>query len=82
MPEDIIGMEDMNAIFGVTDEMGIDREKISVPLEKEGHGAVRKLATGELEIVVPLDVATDEWLAFLRGGLEEMGFLPVPVEED
>ena len=80
MSEDIIGMGDMDAIFDITDELGIDREQISVPLEKEGHGAVRKLATAELEIVVPLNVSTEDWLAFLRSSLEEMGFSPV--EED
>ena len=43
----------MGLIFQVTDAMGIDRESISVPLGKEDPGAVRKLPTGEVEIVVP-----------------------------
>ena len=40
MSEQIIGMDDMMAVYEVTDRFGIDRETISVPLEKEGHGNV------------------------------------------
>ena len=79
-PDDIIGMREMIAIFGVTDGFGIDRERISVPLAKEGRGAVTKLASGEIEIVVPLEAPIEQWLAFLGGCLQEMGF--APVEED
>ena len=43
MPGEIIGMEDMMAIYEVTDRFEIDRETISVPLEKLGDGSV----TGE-----------------------------------
>ena len=49
MSEDIIGMREMGAIFTVTDEYGVDREEISVPLGKEDPGAVRRLPTGEVE---------------------------------
>ena len=52
MTEDIIGMREMGAIFSVTDGFGISREQISVPLEKEDPGVVRRLPTGEIEIVV------------------------------
>ena len=74
MSEDIIGMREMGAIFGVTDEYGVDREEISVPLGKEDPGAVRRLPTGEVEIVVPLSIAIEDWLGTLRNGLEELGF--------
>lgn len=74
MSEDIIGMREMGAIFTVTDEYGVDREEISVPLGKEDPGAVRRLPTGEVEIVVPLSMAIEDWLGTLRNGLEEIGF--------
>ena len=45
MADDIIGMREMIVIFSVTDEYGVDREHISVPLEKEDPGAVRRLDT-------------------------------------
>lgn len=74
MVEGIIGMEDMGLIFEVTDAMGIDRESISVPLEKEDPGAVRLLPSGEIEIVVPESVPEEEWVETLRGELEKLGF--------
>ncbi len=74
MLEGIIGMEDMGLIFEVTDAMGIDRESISVPLEKEDPGAVRRLPNGEIEIVVPASVPEEEWVAKLRAELEKLGF--------
>ena len=74
MLEGIIGMDDMGLIFEVTDAMGIDRESISVPLEKEDPGAVRRLPNGEIEIVVPASVPEEEWVAMLRAELEKLGF--------
>ena len=74
MNEEIIGMREMGAIFDVTDELGIDREQISVPLEKEDPGAVRRLPSGEIEIVVPLAVPIEEWVATLKSNLEALGF--------
>ena len=79
MVEGIIGMEDMGRIFEVTDAMGIDRESISVPLDKEDPGAVRMLPGGEIEIVVPESVPAEEWAATLRDELEKLGF---EVEEE
>ncbi len=74
MPDDIIGMDDMMAVFEVTDRFGIDREQISVLLEKSGLGAVRKDASGGVEIVVPAQVPTREWLPTLQAELERLGF--------
>ena len=64
----------MGLIFQVTDAMGIDRESISVPLGKEDPGAVRKLPTGEVEIVVPETMPLEEWLPTLEAGLVELGY--------
>ena len=76
MTENIIGMRDMGLIFEVTDDLGIDREAISVPLGKEDPGAVRQLPTGEVEIVVPESVPLEDWLATLRAELEKLGYGP------
>ena len=74
MTDDIIGMREMNAVFSVTDDFGIDREIISVPLEKQGNGDVRRLPNGEIEIVVPMAMPIESWLGTLRSGLEALGF--------
>jgi hypothetical protein len=74
MVESIIGMRDMGVIFEVTDAMGINRESISVPLGKEDPGAVRKLPTGDIEIVIPESIPLEDWLATLQEELEKLGY--------
>jgi hypothetical protein len=46
--EQIIGMDDMMAVYEVTDLFGIDRETISVPLEREGQGSLDAASTPSL----------------------------------
>ncbi len=75
MEPEIIGMDDMLAVYEVTDLLGIDRESISVPLEKEAHGSVRLRGT-EVEIVIPAGIPVRDWLPELRARLEEHGFEP------
>ena len=79
MDDDTIGMEDMYAIFEVTDALGIDRELVSVPLGKEDPGAVRLLETGEVEIVAPASVPVESWADTLRAELVSLG---LQVDED
>ena len=74
MEEEIIGMDDMMAIYEVTDLFGIDRETISVPLEKEGDGEVRREPSGGVQIIAPATVTTSQWLPTLRSELERLGF--------
>ena len=73
MTDDVIGMADMQLVFAVTDALGIDRESVSVPLEKEDPGSVRRLPGGELEIVVPLTVPAQEWVKKLAQDLKALG---------
>ena len=82
MDEEIIGMDDMMAIYEVTDALGIDRESISVPLEKEGSGAVAVDADGAVEITVPATTTTRDWLPTLRAALEELGLEPSDDDDD
>jgi len=75
--DEIIGMDDMMAVYKVTDEFGIDRESISVPLDKGTAVAASKLPDGSVEIVVPAGEESDEWLSVLRESLVGLGFEPV-----
>jgi len=74
MSNDIIGMDDMMAIFEITDLFGIDRENISVPLEKEGVGSVISSSPNGIEITVPTSIPINEWLPTLQGQLTKLGF--------
>ena len=64
----------MKAVFNVTDEFGIDREQISVSLEKADPGSVTLASDGEtIEITVPLTVTLDAFEKTLRKQLYDMG---------
>ena len=81
MSEQIIGMDDMMAVYEATDLFGIDRETISVPLEREGQGRVSRVADGGVEITVPAETATRDWLPSLTEELLALGF-ELRAEED
>ena len=74
MPDDIIGMEDMMSIYEITDRFGIDRESISVPLEKEGAGSVARRPDGGIDVTAPAELSTREWLPVLEAELKRLGF--------
>jgi hypothetical protein len=82
MTDEIIGMYDMIAIYEVTDRFGIDRESISVPLEKEGGGNVLRKPDGAVEIVAPATMPTRDWLPSLHAKLERLGFVPAEGDEE
>jgi hypothetical protein len=67
-------MKEMEAIFALTDPMGIHREAITVPLRRKDPGEVRAAAGGQIQIVVPESVEIDEWIPTLRTELEKLGY--------
>ena len=82
MAEQIIGMDDMMAVYEVTDRLGIDRETISVPLERQGRGGVSRAPDGGLEITAPAVVPTRDWLPSLTEELLAFGYEPQDDEEE
>ena len=57
-----VGMKEINAIFEVTDGLGIHREMLVIPLGPAAPGRVRRLPSGKLEITVEATRPIDEWL--------------------
>ena len=55
-------MNEIDAIFAVTDALGIHREQLTIPLGPESPGRVRTLPNGKLEIVVEAVRPFDEWV--------------------
>ena len=53
----IITMEDMAAVFAVTDDFGIHRESVSVELAREDPGEVSVTERGTVEITLPASQA-------------------------
>lgn len=60
-----VGMTEINAIFAVTDGLGIHREMLVIPLGPATPGRVRRLPSGKLEITVEATRPLDDWLTEL-----------------
>jgi hypothetical protein len=55
-------MKEIDAIFAVTDALGIHREALVIPLGPATPGRVRTLPSGKLEIVVDGQTPIEEWV--------------------
>jgi hypothetical protein len=74
-----IQQSDMEAVFAVTDELGIHRESITVPLGKRDPGGVTSLGSGQLQITVPESEAAVQWAqTTLREELARLGYEELP----
>jgi hypothetical protein len=60
-----VTLSEIQAIFGVTDALGLSREALVIPLAPGRPGRVRRLPSGKLEIVVDADVPLATWLETL-----------------
>ncbi len=59
---DAVTMKEIDAIFAVTDALGIHREKLVIPLGPASPGRVRRLPSGKLEITVDAIRPIEEWV--------------------
>jgi hypothetical protein len=59
---EVVTMKEIDAIFAVTDGLGIHREMLVIPLGPATPGRVRRLPSGKIEITVDAARPTDEWL--------------------
>ena len=60
-----VGMKEIDAIFVVTDGLGIHREMLVIPLGPGSPGRVRRMPSGKLEIVVDAERPIEEWVTEL-----------------
>jgi hypothetical protein len=59
---EVVTMKEIDAIFAVTDALGVHREQLVIPLGPASPGRVRKLLNGKYEITVDAERPLDEWL--------------------
>jgi hypothetical protein len=59
---EVVTMKEIDAIFAVTDALGVHREALVIPLGPATPGRVRKLPSGKFEIVVDAHTPIDEWV--------------------
>jgi hypothetical protein len=60
-----VTMKEIDAIFAVTDAMGIHRESLTIPLGPATPGRVRRTPAGKLEILVEAEQPFEEWIQVL-----------------
>ena len=61
-----VTLREIEAIFAVTDPMGISRELLIIPLRPRHPGRVRKTPAGKIEIVVDSEQDFAEFVAALE----------------
>ena len=59
---EVVTMKEIDAVFAVTDALGIHREKLVIPLGPRSPGRVRKLPNGKLEITVDAERPIEDWV--------------------
>jgi hypothetical protein len=69
----------MEAVFAVTDELGIHRESVTVPIAKRDPGGVKDLGGGQVQISLPESVSATQWTRdTLPGELAKLGYEELP----
>ena len=82
MPDQIINMNDMAAVFSVTDRMGIHRESVRVELTKEDPGSIGRAGDNTIEITLPDTESLEDFTARLQAELEGMGYELQEVDDE
>ena len=73
-----VTLREIQAIFEITDRLGIHREQLVIPLGPRHPGRVRRMPNGKLEIVVEKDGEFAQWLAALEGEIRKVTGPPSP----
>ena len=59
---DVVTMREIDAIFAVTDALGVHREALVIPLGPASPGRVRRLPNGKYEITVDAERPIEDWV--------------------
>jgi hypothetical protein len=59
---EVVTMKEIDAIFEVTDALGVHREMLVIPLGPATPGRVRRLPSGKFEIVVDATIPIEQWV--------------------
>jgi hypothetical protein len=67
-----VTIREIEAIFAVTDRMGLSREELVIPLLPRHPGRVRRMPDGRLEIVVDGEADFGEFVAGLEDRIRKV----------
>ena len=68
---EVVTIREIEAIFSVTDRLGLSREMLVIPLAPRHPGRVRKLPGGKLEIVVEAEGELADFVASLESEIRK-----------
>ena len=68
-----VTLAEIQAVFAVTDALGISREALVIPLAPGRPGRVRRLPSGKLEIVLDVETPLGQWLEGLPALIKAAG---------
>lgn len=68
----IVSFKQISQILELTDQLGLNREWVEIPLSPASPGVVRKLSNGKLEIVVDADIPFEQWLTTLETEIKQL----------
>ncbi|HYM37045.1 MAG TPA: hypothetical protein VES96_01440 [Nitrospiraceae bacterium] len=69
---EVVSFKHISRILELTDQLGLNREWVEIPLTPEAPGVVRKLPNGQLEIVVDAVQPFEQWLATLNTQIKQV----------
>ncbi len=67
-----VTIREIEAVFAVTDRMGLSREALVIPLLPRHPGRVRRMPGGKIEIVVDSDQDFGEFVAGLEAEIRRV----------
>lgn len=67
-----VTIREIEAIFAVTDRMGLSRELLVIPLMPRHPGRVRRMPNGKIEIVVDSEGDFSEFVAGLEAEVRKV----------
>ena len=67
-----VTIREIEAIFTVTDRMGLSREALVIPLRPRSPGRVRRIPGGKIEIVVDSEQDFGEFVAGLEAEIRKV----------
>jgi hypothetical protein len=67
-----VTIREIEAIFTVTDRMGLSREALVIPLRPRSPGRVRRMPGGKIEIVVDSEQDFGEFVAGLEAEIRKV----------
>ncbi len=68
----VVSFKQISQILELTDQLGLNREWVEIPLTPASPGVVRKLPNGKIEIVVDADQPFDQWLVTLEARINHV----------